>query len=87
MIWIGPVDDADQLVGGRELVVQLASSLDVSRAEALDHFFDLRPDHVGVDADTAEPAELDERQHEVVVARVEVEPELDDVPGLVEVGV
>ena len=30
-------------------------------------------------------AELEERQDEVVVARVQVEPELDDVPRLLEV--
>ena len=82
-----PGDDADQLVGGRKLVVQLPCRLDVARAEALDQLLDLRADDVGVHADAAEPAELDEGQHEVVVARVEVEPELDDVPGLVEVGV
>ena len=31
--------------------------------------------------------ELEEREQQVVVARVQVEPELDDPPGLVEVGV
>ena len=38
-----------------------------------------------MDAHAADAAELEERLHEVVVAGVEVEAGLDDVPGLVEV--
>ena len=78
-------DDADQLVGGRELLVEPPCALDIPGAEQGDHLLHLRPDDVRVHADPADPAELDEGEHEVVVPRVEVEPELDDASRLVEV--
>ena len=40
-----------------------------------------------VHADAPEPAELEERLDQIVVSRVEVEPGVDDVPRLGEVGV
>ena len=51
------------------------------------HLLHLRPDDVRVDADAAEAAELEEREDEVVVARVEIEAELDDRARLLEIGV
>ena len=54
-------------------------------AKAPDLLLHLRADDVRVDADAADAAELEERLDEVVVAGVEVEAELDDVPRLVEV--
>ena len=44
-----------------------------------DQLLHLRPDDVRVDADAAHAPELEERQEQVVVARVQVEPGLDDV--------
>ena len=53
---------------------------------AADHLLHLRPEHVRVDADPADRAQLEEREDQVVVARVEIQLRVvDDVPRLVEV--
>src|SRR5438093_10352086 len=70
----------EQLDRRAELLVQLLGALDVAGLEARDELSYLRADDVRVHADAPEPAEPKERQDQVVVARVEVEPELDDPP-------
>ena len=77
--------DLQQVVGGGELGVDLARALEVALVRRPHLLGDLRADDVGVDADAAEPAELEEGAEDVVVARVEVEALGDDVPRLVEV--
>src|SRR5213596_3622119 len=73
-----PCDDAEQLVGRLELVVDPLRALRISLAEAPDHLLHLRSDHVRVNANAAAAADLEERVDDVVVTRVEVEAELDD---------
>ena len=50
-----------------------------------DHVLDRGPDEVRVDADATDPAELEEREEQLVVARVELEPQIDDLPRLLQV--
>ena len=68
-----------------ELLVQLARPCLATGLPAPDQLLHARPDHVRVHADAAHAAELEERQDEVVVAGVELEAELDDLPSLLEV--
>src|SRR3954447_4543029 len=63
--------DLQQLVRRVELAVELARPDAVAAVEGANLLGDLEPDDVGVDADTAEAADLEERQDQVVVARVE----------------
>jgi hypothetical protein len=77
-----PGNHAEQLVGRLELVIDPLRAVRVAVSEALDHLLHLRPDHVCVDADAAAAADLEERIDDVVVARIEVETELDDPPRL-----
>ena len=75
-------DDAEQLDRRGELLVESPRSLDVTRAVEPNELLHLRADDVRVDADAAHAAELEEREDEIVVARVQVEAELDDRPRL-----
>src|SRR5918994_2781037 len=78
--------DLQQLIGWLELLVDAARGLDVTLSERPDHLLDLGPDDVSVDTDTPESTQLEERENEVVVPRVEVEVGLtDDAPRLDEV--
>src|SRR3954467_10394425 len=75
--------DREQLVDRFELLVDLSRGLGVAFTEGADHRLDTRADDVRVHAHTTDGAELEERQHEVVVPRVEVEIGLgDDAPRL-----
>ena len=78
---------AQQLDRRAQLGVERARPVHVPGAVPLDELGDLRPDDVRVHAHPADTAQLQERQDEVVVARVEIEPEVDDRPRLREVGV
>src|SRR5438270_12951176 len=76
----------EQLVDRFELLVDLSRRLGVALSERADHGLDLRPGDVRVDADPADASELEERQDEVVVPRIQVELSLvDDAPPLAEV--
>src|SRR3954471_4585284 len=78
--------DLEQLVDRFELLVDLSRGLGVAFTEGADHRLDTRADDVRVHAHTADGAKLEERQHEVVIPRVEVEVGLgDDAPRLGEV--
>jgi len=75
-----------QLVNRFELLVDLSRRLGVALAEEANHGLDAGPDDVRVHADAADAAELEEREDEVVVPRVQVEIGLrDDAPRLGEV--
>ena len=87
MIAIGFDCTLSSSYAGCELGVDLARALEVAGEPGRDLLGDLRADHVGVDADAARPAELEERLDEVVVAGVERQARLDDVPRLRQVGV
>ena len=78
--------DLEQLVGRLRRLVD-APGLDVvALLVQPDHLLHLRPGDVRVDADAADAPELQEREDQVVVARVQVEPRvLDDAARLVEV--
>ena len=76
----------------RSSSIEGASSRSSARAPSCSPAFQSRissftcgPDDVRVDADAADAAELEERHDQVVVARVEVEAGLDDVPRLLEI--
>src|SRR5947209_16355057 len=76
----------EQLVDRFELLVDLSRRLGVALSERADHGLDLQPGDVRVDADPADASELEERQDEVVVPRIQVELGLvDDAPRLDEV--
>jgi len=78
--------DLEQLVDRFELLVDLSRRLGVALAESANHGLDARPHDVRVHTNTADPAELEERQDQVVVPRIEVEVGLrDDAPRLDEV--
>src|SRR5206468_380039 len=78
--------DLQQLVDRFELLVDLSRRLGVALAEGADHRLDARPDDVRVHTNTADAAELEEREHEVVVPSVEVEVGVGhDAPRLGEV--
>ena len=79
--------DPEQVVRRRELGVDLPRPVEIARGGRANLGRDLRPDDVRVHADAPEAAELEERLNEIVVSRVEVEPGVDDVPRLGEVGV
>ena len=61
MIAIGFDDHLEQLERGPSSRSSCARALDVALAEAADQLLHLRPDDVGVDADAADAAELEER--------------------------
>src|SRR6266550_4433746 len=78
--------DLEQLVDRFELLVDLARRLGVTLSESANHRLDAWPDDVRVDANTADSAELEEGEDQVVVPRVEIEVGLgDDAPRLGEV--
>ena len=78
--------DLQQLVDRFELLVDLSRRLGVALSERADHGLDARPDDVRVHTNTADAAQLEEREDEVVVPRVQVEVGLaDDAPRLGEV--
>ena len=78
-------DHAQQLDRRHELAVERPCGLVLASVPEPDQLLHLRPDDVRVHADAADAAELEERQDQVVVAGVEVEPGLDDVLRLREV--
>src|SRR5436190_4335421 len=78
--------DLQELVDRFELLVDLSRRLGVAIAESADHGLDARSHDMRVHTNTTDSAELEERTHEVVVPRVEVEVGLgDDAPRLGEV--
>src|SRR4051794_33509787 len=78
--------DLEQLVSRLEVLVDLARRVHVTLVEGPDHSLDLRSGDVRVYTNTTDPAELEERKDQDVVARVEDEARLaDDAPGLDEV--
>ena len=44
----------------------------------------IRPDEVGEDEDAPDAADLEEREDQIVVPGIEVEPEVDDSPRLLD---
>src|SRR4029453_17443969 len=78
-------DHTQELDRGNELPVELPGSLVLAGLPEADELLDLRPDDMRVHADTAHAAELEERQDQIVVAGVEIQSFLDDVPCLGEV--
>src|SRR5947207_1223748 len=70
--------DLQQLVDRFELLLDLSRRVSIALAESADHGLDARPDDVRVHANAADTAELEEREHEVVVPRIEVELGLGD---------
>ena len=78
MIAIGLTTHSEQLDRRPQLVVQRTCAFDVAGSEALHHLLHLWADDVRVHAHAAPAADLEEREDQVVVAREEVEPELDD---------
>jgi len=80
-------DDAQEVDRRRKLSVELARPFDIAGAKQANHLLHLRSDDMRVHAHAAEPAELEEREDEVVVPRVQVEPELHDRARLLEVGI
>ena len=79
--------DAKEVDRGAQPLVELARTVDVARTEEPDHLLHLRPDDMRVHADAAEAADLEEREDDVVVARIQVETELDDRSSLLDVGI
>ena len=78
--------DLEQLISRLELLVELARRVQVTLVEGPDHSPDLRSDDVRVYTNTADTAELEKREDQNVVSRVEREVRLaDDAPGLDEV--
>src|SRR5882762_6050168 len=78
--------DLEQLVSRLELLVDLARRVHVTLVEGPDHSPDLRSNDVRVYTNTADSSELEEREDENVVPRVEREVRLaDDAPSLDEV--
>src|SRR5437764_7002270 len=76
----------EQLVDRFELLVDLSRRLGVALSERADHRLDLRSADVRVHTNTTDPAELEERQDEAVVPRVEIKlGVVDDAPRLDEV--
>ncbi len=71
---------SENLDGRPKLLVERVGALDVAGAVARDELLHLRSHDMGVDADATNTADLEERQEQVVVAGVEVEPGRDDVP-------
>src|SRR5512133_1451965 len=70
--------DLQELVDRFELLVDLSRRLGIALAEGADHGLDARPDDVRVHTNTADAAQLEEREDEVVVPRIEVEVGLGD---------
>jgi hypothetical protein len=79
--------DLQELVRRRHFLVEAAGAVDVALAVAANHLIGLRAPDVGVHTDAADAAQLEEREDEIVVTGVQIEPELDDPPRLREVGV
>ena len=65
-------DDSQELDRGGKLPVELPGRLVLAGLPQADQLLHLRPDNMGVDADAADAAELEERQDQIVVAGVEV---------------
>src|ERR671937_1847109 len=65
--------DLQELVDRFERLVELSRRLGVALSEGTDHGLDLRPSDVGVHTNAADTSELEERQDEDVVPRVEVQ--------------
>src|SRR6266511_2261404 len=75
--------DLQQLVDRFELLIDLSRRLGVALAKSADHGLHPQPDDVRVNADASDRAELEKREDQVVVPRVEVEIGLlDDSPRL-----
>src|SRR6266542_390463 len=75
--------DLQQLVDRFELLIDLSRRLGVAFAEGADHGLYPRPDDVRVNADASDRAQLEKREKDVVVPRVEVEIGLlEDAPCL-----
>src|SRR5438552_766741 len=70
--------DLEQLVRRLELLVDLARRVHVTLVEGPDHSPDLRSDDVRVYTNTADSSELEEREGENVVPRVERAVQLAD---------
>ena len=80
--------DLEQLQSRLDSLVDAARRLDVALSESVDQLPDLGSNDVRMNTDTADPAELEERQDEVVVSGVEVEVGLpDDPPRLGEIAI
>src|SRR5829696_3940550 len=79
--------DAKQLDRRRELAVERPRGFVLAGLPEPYELLHLRPHDVGVDADAADAAELEERQDQVVVAGVEIEAEGDDPARLLEIRV
>src|SRR5881227_3015806 len=78
--------DLQQLVDRFELLVDLSRRLGVALSERADHRLDLRPGDVRVHTNATDASDLEERQDQDVVPRVEVElGVVDDSPRLDEV--
>ena len=87
MIAIGLTTTRRRSIDGAQLLGRAHAPVDVSGSVPAHHLLHLRADDVRVDAHPAHTAELEEREDEIVVARVEVEAELDDRASLLEIGV
>src|SRR6266699_524611 len=74
-----------EVVGGRELAIDLAGTLDVAATRGTHLLCDLRAHDVRVHADAADAAELEKRLDQVVIAGIEVEAGGNDVSGLGEI--
>src|SRR6266545_7768894 len=70
-----------QLIDRFELLVDLSRRLGIALAESSNHGLHPRPDDVRVHTNTTDPAELEEREDQVVVPRIEVEVGLRDDPA------
>src|SRR3982074_1087258 len=78
--------DLEQLVSRLELLVDLARRVHITLVEGPDHSPDLRSNDVRVYTNTPDSPQLEEREDQDVVSRVESEVRLsDDAPGLDEV--
>src|SRR4029079_6385641 len=78
-------DDGQQVERRAELLVEAPRLLDVARAVGADHLLDARPDDVRIDTYAPDAADLEERKDERIVTGVQVEAELGDPAGLLEI--
>ena len=86
LIGIGLIVTDSASSSGRELGVARGRLVDLAGGDEVAEPANLAADEVRGDADAAAAADLEERQQEVVVARVQRQPGLDDRPCLVVVG-
>ncbi len=77
--------DLQEVESRRHLLVDAPCAVDVAALPQPDHLLRLRPPDVGVDADSADAAEREEREDQVVVAGVQVEASLGNAARLVEI--